>query len=187
METNSRVLSFLTSHQIWHCPSQKLEGQRWEKNAFIEAHHSQRCLTFPKDTYWECKTKKYTAYKWYAAFLAIAASSCHRERPVAVRRGGHTWVLHRKSVKKYHARLRDKRNGCLIILTMKCQFFSLLWHSWLMQRSGMINAEQFQPTDSFREFISFLHSQDKRALELRCHLFHERIYNLASNFFYLTL
>lgn len=54
---------------------------------------------------------------------------------------------------------------------MKCQFFSVLWHSWMMQRAGMMNAEQFRLTDTFREFISFSHSQDKRALELSYHLF----------------
>jgi len=51
----------------------------------------------------------------------------------------------------------------------------------------MMNEEQFRLTDTFREFISFLHCQDKRALELSYHLFHERIYSLASNSFYLTL
>lgn len=28
--------------------------------------------------------------------------------------------------KRYCAKVKDKCNGCLIILTMKCQFFSLL-------------------------------------------------------------
>lgn len=71
--------------------------------------------------------------------------------------------------KRYCAKVKDKCNGCLIILTMKCQFFSLLWHSWMMQRAGMMNAEQFRLTDTFREFISFPYSQDKRALELSYH------------------
>lgn len=49
---------------------------------------------------------------------------------------------------------KDKYNGYLIIFTMKCQFFRLLWHSWMMQEVDMMNAEQFPVTDTFREFMS---------------------------------
>lgn len=47
----------------------------------------------------------------------------------------------------------DKYNGYLIISTLKCQFFRLLWRSWMMQEADVMNAEQFPATDTFREFM----------------------------------